>query len=77
LVQAQVSLKSGLEAVQDRFGVYILYNSDELSNKEFDRKVLASDAETSLSAILTPFDLDYKKIGDQLYVVIQKVRKVP
>jgi TonB-dependent starch-binding outer membrane protein SusC len=69
------SLSGKLKEVESKFKVSILYDADLVKNKKVKATNKFSTVEETLKNLLEPFELDYKKGEDGLFVIIPKSNK--
>lgn len=68
------SLREALEEVQDHFNVSFLYESTVLEGKEVSAKIaIKGKIENTLTNLLEPLGLRFKKINDRTYSILPKV----
>lgn len=71
--QQVYSLREVLDQLQDHYHVSFLYESDVVENKEISSKVkFKGKVESTLSSVLEPMGLKYKKINDRTYSILPK-----
>ncbi|HAO50378.1 MAG TPA: hypothetical protein DCR35_14405, partial [Runella sp.] len=72
--KASIPLKEALRDAETRFGIHLVYKTDEIPNRLIAADALSGKLEQVLENLLNPAGLTYKKVRNTYIIKTQKVK---